>query len=561
MCIWFSLLDWLQLQYMADVDDLLGGPSAGLDELDDLLGGAAVPDDDNLAFDDDLLGGGGGQVDEIVNLDDDDLLGGDAVQTPPAPPKTAEVTAAPPPPPEQGRRRAVAFPALKEFPDGLRAYAGSIPDIFFIRACRAIGRDQLRTKKIIAITTENILVFDEGSHTDPVSHSVSKVFGIITQTVLIPKRFGVKEAETHVLVQIDGSADIFFALSKESENGSALNDSFRDRDVLQALSAVCAAMGVTIPMSSLKDEELIEKFYNAIDTVRGDEKVRKQESELLSIRTALLYELKVLKKESESLYARIESAKASEAGSAKVRLMEQLKDAKDKLADLEATAARQSKEREAALKANKAARLALETEDERRSTAAKTTLETVAQEALHEQLAEYEIMKNAHRRETEKLGALTSIHERRLNERGGKTSYVGVADISLRMESLEEEIEFIDARTKYGKDQHTRHLTVLTQAKKLSAAGKERLQTILDEITELQKIKDALPSGALGRVPEHISRDAPEKLTMPQFSGSHAPPPAAATPKPAAVATASASVPSAAPPAGRPPIDLSDDDI
>ena len=439
-------------------------------------------------------------------------------------------------------------------------YASEIPDIYFIRSCRVINRDQQRIKKIIAVTSEEILVFNEGCVVNPLRLSVSKVFGIITQTAFVTKLFGSKEAETQVLIQMEGSADVFFGLSKESENGSALNDSFRDRDVLQALSAVCAAMGLAVPMSSLKDEELIEKFYNSIDTIRGDEKIRKQESELLSIRTALLYELKMLKKESEMLYTQIETVKSSSTGSARTQLVDQLKDAKAKLADLESTAAKQNEERSVALKANKAARLALETEDEKRSSAAKATMESAAQEALMEQLAEYEIMKNAHRRETEKLGALTMMHERRLKERGGKASFVGVADISLRMESLEEELEFIEARTKHGKDQHSRHLSVLTQAKKLTAGGKVKLQTLLDDVAELEKIKEALPPGSHGTVPGNISRDQPEKLEMPQSGGIAASAMPVAAPQPVAAAGGGAS---AEPPAApkRPIIDLSDDDI
>ena len=519
---------------MSELDDLLGGgPST--DGMDDLLGGApAPPPTAGAAFDDDLLFGGP-----------------TAAAQPSAPVGTAPSARTNEQPAKEAPQRTkvapVSIPALTETCAALQPFlAGHVT--YYARFVSLVDKDQKRLRRVVAVTDTHLRVVQEDCTCDR-SIPLTSVIGITCQNVLVSRRLGMnKDWETHILVQIGPERDVFFSLCKDEQNPAA-----QQVDVVNALCALCLTYGMALPVSHLREDESIDSMVKWTNT---EDKLRKQYSEVLAFRTELTQELNTYKKQLASLELSVTGLKNSTAGQAVKDINEEIhqvelaiEDFTQKQESLDA-----SKQETSKLHSQLVAELARE--DSKRAAAVKETLEASSQEELMRQVAEYELMKHAHKREVDKISAVTSVCERRVASRSAQT-YSGVSQLTTRIAQLEDEESFVLEKMTQRSEAHVMKVRAVGEAKRRLEEAKRSLTLIVEEINIIKTTpaQEELPSTVTN---ESAPTFEPVVVEAPTFSM------APAQPSVASLTTASSSnaapTPTTAPAQSKPPINLDDDD-
>lgn len=543
---------------MADLDDLLGDGGIGaaadslIDAADDLLGGggagASTANFSTAAFDDDLLFGGGSSTGGggagIAGLDDDADFGGGKAS------KAATGAAAADMPPVTTRKRSkpISIPVLENVSPALNSFVSSAT--FFARFVSIIDRDDKRTRRVLTVTDSTIYVMTPEVTVER-SVSVSSVIGLITRNVEVSKFFG-KETETIVLIQIEGEKDIYFALTKDDHNGNTSSM----LDIIQVLTSICMAHGHALPVSVLKDGESITEM---VKFSVGDDAIRRQLTEALAFRTELINEITRLTKHDGQLEVAITSIKNSSAGQAAADLTSDMNKISATIAHFREKNAQLEVAKTAAQQRLAELNKALAEEEDARAREVQSTVEAAAQEQLMRQLAEYEIMKAAHKREMDKIGALTSFLEGRVNNRGAGI-FTTTGALSQRIDSLEDDYAWLTERLAERSDEHAARIKALAEGKKRVAQGKELLETLRGEleIIKATPLTAALPSHiVMSELPpiapvKPVATVAAKEATSPAMAAKHADPVAASQPQPQPQPAAVA--------AARPPINLDDDE-
>jgi hypothetical protein len=456
---------------MSELDDLLGGGPA-IDEMDDLLGGSATAPvaSSTTAFDDDLLFGASSSPATA------------AVPSSAPAEKPKEKEAAPP-------RKKVSepkIPPITETTPALQPFlAGNVT--YFARFVVQIDREQKRLRRVLTVTDTHLRLLQEDCSIDRVI-PLTSLIGIVCQNILVSRRLGMnKDWETHVLVQVSSERDVFFSLCRDDQNPTT-----QSVDVVNALCAMCMTYNFALPVSHLREDESIESMVKWMNT---EDKLRKQYSEVLAYRTELTHELNMQKKLLANLELNITGLKNSTAGQAVRDIKEEIhqveeaiEDFKQKQATLEA-----SKLETAKLHAQLVAELARE--DGKRAAAVRETLESSSQEELMRQVAEYELMKNAHKREVDKISAITSVCDRRLASRSSQ-AYNGVSQLTTRISVLEEEEEFLLEKVAQRSEAHVMKVRAVAEAKRRLEEAKRSLTLVVEEINiiKVTSASDELPS-------------------------------------------------------------------
>ena len=610
---------------MDDLDDLLGGPSnaAANKEIDDLLGGAPASPAPQGG------GAGLGAFDDLdINLEDDDLLGGPAASSSAAPAAAAAAApaagaASPAPnrpdtrlsvkdnkftPQAGGRRRATgtikaqALTPKDAASPLLVPYIGDRPDVYYVRAVTIVDcspanmnhassarleAPPVRTRAILTVSSTAVSLYAP-SHWDMVKSwsmeskvptpkptrevPIDTIFGIITQSVVVPRMFGQNDVELQVLLQVREGADILIAMSRDTANdvppsAPASAHECEAASILPTLSAVALSYGITLPISTLhKEGEMIEKMSNRHVGRRGDENLRFRQSEQLAYRTTLADERTQLKADIESMTVEVEKLKVSEIARTADQIQTDISEHEKAIAQFKKNLATSERSKAAITAEVKAVEAKMKAEAARRDAAAKDSMASAQHEAFKRQVAEFEQMKSAHKRDMDKLSTLIAFEEGRLKTRGGpdRTLFNGVLEISDRLEDLEHEDQFLSDQLSRCSANHTRQMEVLRVAKnEVLPGGRTQLQLLLDEIKMLQQLKErldvdgdaavkaqpALYTGVLSSV----RREKPAPLQLPVIAAPEEPP----APEPAAPAAAAAAGAPKAPIA----LDDSDDDL
>lgn len=509
-------------------------------DLDDLLGDSAKKQTVDI---DDLLGGPSPQPTAAAFVDDDLLFG-------PAKPSTTSAPSAPSPAPPANQTKGqpkkqqgtIGIPIVANLPAGLHPFQSDVT--YFVRFVSLLDQEGRRTRRVIAVTNSQIYVLTPDVHSER-TIPITSVIGVVMQNLCVSRRMGTaKDWEQHVLIQVEGDGDIFFALTRDEANGNTA----QTLDIVQVLSALCMSFGEALPVSTLREDESIQEM---VKWKQGDDRTRKQLAEVLAFRTELSNELGRLSKSSAQLEYTISALKSSSAGQAVTDI------ARD-IAELEKAVAHFTAENEAATK-NKAAEEELHAqlenelgqEQRKREAAVKDTMEAAAQEHLMRQVVEYELMKAAHRRDMDKIAALTSFNDRRLQGRRQQTYTAG--QIPLRIDDLEEELEFLREKLIERGEVHSLTVKALAEAKRRVQLGRDIVKQLEDEIAAIKtfKIEDELPAQLTGDSHPHTSELVRVEVQKVSDKPPTVQPPVSQPPKPVA-----------APPQAKAPITLdSDDDI
>eukprot|EP00672_Neobodo_designis_P017917 CAMPEP_0174844166 /NCGR_PEP_ID=MMETSP1114-20130205/10938_1 /TAXON_ID=312471 /ORGANISM="Neobodo designis, Strain CCAP 1951/1" /LENGTH=511 /DNA_ID=CAMNT_0016078399 /DNA_START=29 /DNA_END=1564 /DNA_ORIENTATION=- len=509
-------------------DDLLGGPPAGskppvnLD--DDLLGGPAAPPANAMALDDDLLFGSGPAA--------------------PAPAQAAQQQSAPQDGDlaegftQLGPKVPLKIPPVKEAAQALVHLVDA--NTFYLRPLILIADDGARSKCVTRITTNTIQILNENGADKLHEVMVEHVIGVITQGVIVSRMLS-KDHEMQAIVQVSDGKDIHIGFPKEA-GGDAVT-SFSN-----VLTAVCASVGLMLPVCTLNSGEVLTDH---IQRIWVDPRLRRQLCESLAYRTELANELNALQREDNKLELSIASIKGSNEGHQVIDIVAEVQ----QLDMLISSYTHKTAEAESMIQNARGqleeVRQQLRRELQRREEAVSNAVEDKQKERLQKQVADYEVAKAAHKREMERLAAVTGVYERRSKDRT-KDAYT-INDLPLRLDDLEEQLEEITSRLTARGDAHSKRVKALAENKKRMAQAEDVLTQLKDDI----KAIEAAPDDA--DLPERlVSLEVPD--LSPQIpTGTVEGKPPAASPAPAAAAAPAAAP--AAKPAAKTPISLSDDDI
>jgi hypothetical protein len=447
-----------------------------------------------------------------------------------------------------------ATPALQPF------LAGNVT--YFARFIAVVDREQKRLRRAVTVTDTQLRLMQEDCTQDRVI-PITSLVGVVCQNVLISRRLGMsKEWETHILVQVSNERDLFFSLVKDDQNMTV-----EKTDIVNALSAMCATYGMALPVSHLREDENIEsmvKWHNVED------KMRKQYGEILAYRTELSLELSQRKKLLASLELNITGLKNSTAGQAVRDIHDEITQVQEGLEEFKRKEAAIIETKHEVAKQRSELLAEIAREDAKRAAAVRETLESSAQEELMRQVAEYELMKNSHKREVDKIAAVTAVCDRCLSSRGGlrgpddgaaagaAVTFNGVSQISTRISVLEDEESFLLEKIAQRSEAHVLKVRAVAEAKRRLDEAKRSLTVIVEEINLIKA------TGPGEELPSTVTREsAPvfEPVVVEAPSITMAPP----QPSVAALTTNSAATRSTPPPppsavAQKPPIILDDDD-
>jgi hypothetical protein len=535
---------------MADFldDDLLGGPSPAspqkapggdidpLADMDDLLGG---PTEANFLDDDLLFGGGGGGTGGAQT----------AAQAEPPKPKQLAAPQVTTPLTIPKVTAALLSPQLQPF---LR------DDTYFLRSVLIVTADGARTKRVLSITPRVILTLDAADPNKIVREvDLQRLFGVVLQRK--PSRgMGSKDMDMHYLLQIDGESDVWFVLPC-GEQANVVPGGKTAVSCEEVLVGIIASWGLNLPVAGLKDvgEELIDL---ARWGPSPDVRVRHALTETLSYRADVFAEVDHLKKESQKMEMRTLQLKSSSEGQTAGNLTkdiatmeEAISGFKEKLAKLEAKKAE-------ALAARQKAQDDVAAEEKRRETAIKEKVRGEEQEQLLRRAKEVELLKAAHKREMDKISFLTSLYEEHSRNRTQDT-YSGV-QATIRIEELEQEHASIEGHLARQQDQYQCIMSALKEVKSRIALARdvsERLDSELKILKETAMDAEVPDSLANLDLPDITTVSLEEELAKGGHSTSRV---AAQSPPPKAGKAAPAAPPSPPqqPAAKKAPIVLDDDD-
>ncbi|CUG87739.1 Hypothetical protein, putative [Bodo saltans] len=591
---------------MADLDDLLDGPpptstakaapppppvqGGDIDELDDLIGGDASPSTANkykdpIALDDDFLGGGGNAPRRVTGSmmsfgsSGSGETGADTASTATAHHAVASTGGA-------GHHAPISKPkiaALSEAPsEKLKPFV--IPGTsYFARFVSLFDADLKKTRAVLHLTESHVQLIQPGSMQILRSIPIGRVVGVLKQAVLVSKTFSfAKEQELHMVLQISHERDVYVSLTFDQENGGSASS----LDIVKTLSSLTMAYGVALSVSELHQDENIEGMVKWSD---GEDKIRRQLSETLAFRTELQSELQSIARMDGQLTTSIETLKSSSATQAADDLLKDMDSVRKILSDFSAKLASIERSRTETQKLVKSLQGDLEREEHRRAANVRETMEKSAQSQLMRQVAEYEIMKLAHKRDIDKIAAVTSFNERRVSSRQmeyeimklahkrdidkiaavtsfnerrvssrqNKVAFAG-NQLGLRIDDLEdEEAQLLEMRAAAAQ-KHADANLALTEAKKRLAQAKGALAGLQEDIQVLSDVpaSEPLPStfkaeSAPMFATVSIASARPQMSTIPS------------TPPPSTPLSSPPTIPAAAPvaaAAARAPIILDDDD-
>jgi hypothetical protein len=551
---------------MADLDELLDSPppasaavnappaqgGGDMDELDDLIGVESSPATsskykDPIALDDDFLGGAEprrvtGSMMSFGSSGSGET-GADTASTATAH-HAAQAHAA-------GPLTKPKIAALSEAPsEKLKPFV--VPGTsYFARFVALFDADLKRTRAVIHLTETQVQLIQPGSMQILRSIPIGRVTGVLKQTVLVSKTFSfAKEHELHMVLQVSHERDVYVSLSFDQENGGSASS----LDIVKTLSSLVMSHGIALSVSELNQDESIEGMVKWSD---GEDKIRRQLSETLAFRTELQSELQSIARMEGQLSTSTEALKGSSAAQAADDLLKDMDSIRKVLSDFSAKLASIERSRTETQKLVKSLQGDLEREEHRRAAKVRETMEKSAQSLLMRQVAEYEIMKLAHKRDIDKIAAVTSFDERRVGSRQGKATFAG-NQLGLRIDDLEdEEAQLLELRSAAAQ-RHTDATLALTEAKKRLAQAKSALAGLQGDIQVLSEMpaSEPLPTTFKPESAPMFATVSISSASRPQVPST--PPPT--TPVVAAAAPPPPVAPAAATAAARAPIILDDDD-
>lgn len=524
-----------------DLDELLdappkvaaGPPRDDLNDLDDLISGGPARHKDPVTLDDDFLGEPRRVTGSMVSFDSSTSaeIGADVAPSRPPPvapkPKIAPLAEAP-------------ADKLKPF---------MTPNTYFVRFVALYDAELKKTRAVLHLTDTHVQLIQPSTMQLTRSVPIQRVIGILRQAVEVSKAFSfTKGHELHMVLQVDNERDVYLSLSFDQENGGSASS----LDIVKTLSSLSMAHGVALSVSELTQDESIEALVKWSD---GEDKIRRQLSETLAYRTELQVELQSISRMGGQMATSIETLKGSSAAQAADDLMKDMESIRKTMSEFASKLGAIERSKTETQKLLKNLQEDLEREENRRATHVRETMERSAQSSLMRQVAEYEIMKAAHKREIDKIGAVAAFDERRLATRQKQAVFSG-SQLGLRIDELEEEeAQLLDMRSSAA--QHNSNATLaLTEAKKRLALAKGALADLNEDIQILSERPCSEPLPANFRF-EAAPTFSSIQITKPSSAKSKAPTAAPSLPS-AAPAT---QPPAAAPAAARAPIDLDDDDI
>ncbi|ESL07716.1 hypothetical protein TRSC58_04591 [Trypanosoma rangeli SC58] len=225
-------------------------------------------------------------------------------------PKPRRPPAKGPPPP---RVHPVQLQFLREPPPHVKPYVTNA--CYYANQIALIIREGTREKRGIVINDSNIYIMGDGARVEQ-TIPLTQVEAMIMQDVLTPKSLGIsKEWQTHVLLHLRDSPDLFFALAYEEKHDPTTRGTAGGK--IPALEAVLAgllwAYDVDLLVCSLREEESIQQLLKRTVTDMG---MRRECDEILAYRTSLTTVLKGLMGQEAQLVAscnKVEAASASQA--------------------------------------------------------------------------------------------------------------------------------------------------------------------------------------------------------------------------------------------------------
>jgi hypothetical protein len=424
--------------------------------MDDLLGS---PQNPPPTFDDDLLGGGPTRP----AFEDDFLFGS---------PATAPTPAAQKPPPEpENPQIALKIAPVKEVAQALLAFVN--PNTFFLRYLFQIHDDGSRTQ-VIACVTNTAFQFLNTDQTVQKEIHASSIIAVVAQPVVVSS-FVSKDLELQAIVQISGGSDIHLAFPREGSSADAAV-----RDFVGVLTAVCGSFGITLPVAALKHNESITDHIARLNI---DARIRRQVAEELAYRTELSNEAATLQREESRLELGIAAIRDSNAGHQVVDVFNEIQQLEGLIASFTL------KTKDLQLMIDKArqslndVQVGLAAEQQRRTAAVRNAVEDAQKARLMKQVADYEIKKVAHRREMDRIAAITAFHEQRSRSRSDRYD---VRTLQLRLDDLEEQLEEVQSRLSAKGEDHSKRVKALAENRRRMGQANELLAQLKAEITQIE---------------------------------------------------------------------------
>lgn len=541
---------------MSELDDLLGdgptvaapttaptaAPATGGDLLDDLLGEALQDAGSNTAAPS-LSSGDPFQIDQASTAP----TAADAPKaTAAASAKGGSSTGGGPSGRQKKLLAEITLPVVTDVSASLASF--KTPKTYFVRFVNVYEAESDRKRRVVTIDDQALKVHSkEGELLREIP--IGSVTALVRQSVFTSKTFGFgKDYELHVLLQLEDDKDLYMALGADSENGLSSS-----ADVEKVLTAVTNAYGTVLTISDLREQESIAQL---VKWVKSEDPIRRQYIDALAFRTEVMSELQQLTKMDNQLSHSIEALKASSAAQASKHIVDEMARLEKALSDMQVKGQSIERSKVETEKILKALQLDIEKEEARRAATVRETMALEAQQALHRQVAEFEIMRAAHKRDMDTIAAVTNIQQSRLESRRS-AKYDSTSGLTKRMMDLDDEEGIINEK-RFAKAQHRIAINAaLVEAKRRLVLAKTFLSTLSDEIEQIGN----LPSNA--PLPHHISLDpAPvyQAVEVPPYSDvvkQQEPTTSVSSPPPSSAAAQGALATSAKP---KPVIDLDDDD-
>lgn len=423
------------------------------------------------------------------------------------------------------------------------------PNTYYIRYVQHVLGDSSRVKRILIVTDKMISLIEErGQGVRDID--IRRLFGVILQNK------GRGKTELHILLEVDGDADLMFVQHVDPNNGN-----WKQALCLEnALTAIIAGWGLNLPVATLRegqDDMTALVRWHASPDVR----LRHQLTESLAYRSELQSELDTLRKRGQMQEISIMQMKGSAEGQQVSNFHDDIKVLEGNVEKFHSKIAALN-ERKAHFQTEKNhLNDELQEEEKRRNEAIRDKSGNEQHEMLMRRTKENELLKAAHKREVDKVNFLTDLYEQHAQSRN-KDTYSGV-DVTMRLEELEEELDILKTHKQRQEGNHKHLMTMLGEVKKRMASAKALNERISEELKILEE------TSVEKSIPDSITRAELPQLAPVQLEQEEAVAPAKVAPaspakKPVALESDDDDdLPMAkAPPAKKAPIALdSDDDI
>ncbi|RNF15350.1 uncharacterized protein Tco025E_05591 [Trypanosoma conorhini] len=423
-------------------------------------------------------------------LDIDDVLEG-----PPAAadqvvlnvPKPRRPPARGPPPP---RVHEVRLPHFRDPPPHVKPYVTNA--CYYANQIALITREGAREKRGIVVNDSNIYIMGDGARVEQ-TIPLTQVEAMLMQDVLTPKPLGIsKEWQTHVILQLRESPDLFFALADDKKHDPATGATYGDRipELEAVLAELLRAYEVDLLVCSLTEEESLQHLLKRTVTDVG---MRRECGEVLAYRTVLTAALKGLLKQDARIVEqrnKIEASGASHNVTSLLKEIELIEGKNEVMASAldQASASLnrcQSKAREL--------RVLLDVKEKEIQAEVGTRLAAQQGEIIARQALEYELMTVAHQTEMRHLSLLRDFLQASL-ARCRKSPVVAVAELEAELAELQR----LKRATLLRKGETT---AKLAEARRSLIAAKAALQQATEEVAVLRQLPPGEP------VPPNFNRE------------------------------------------------------